>query len=203
MSAPPKTVLQVSPEEEAAIRRAVRQADVTTLGPGRVLAGPGHVAGLARLLADPAVSDPIYDLPRPFTPEVIGAWVDRCRAEREAGEGLLILTLDEAGDVAGYSKITLWPDRASAEVGGAVRADRQNSGRGSSGAGALFDWTFETLGARLMGLTADINNHRSIRMIDATGFERLGERDCLRPDGSVRRSAYWEMTREVWRARRA
>ena len=42
MSAPPRTVLQVSPEEEAAIRAAVRSAG----GPAMIIAGPEHVAGL-------------------------------------------------------------------------------------------------------------------------------------------------------------
>jgi RimJ/RimL family protein N-acetyltransferase len=50
-----------------------------------------------------------------------------------------------------------------------------------------------------MGLTADVNNIRSIRMIDATGFKRMGERDCIRADGSARRSIYWEMSRDTWR----
>ena len=58
MSAPPKTVLVASPEEEAAIRAAVRRAK------GHTVAGPEHVDALTAVLADPAVSDPIYDLPQ-------------------------------------------------------------------------------------------------------------------------------------------
>ena len=196
MSAPPKTVLVASPAEEAAIRAAVRGADVSGLG--RVLAGPEHAEALAELLSDPAVSDPIYDLPRPFTRENVGAWIAACEAARLAGECLLMVSFDETGAVAGYSKVTVWPDRSSAEVGGAVRADRQGSGQGASGAARLFGWVFETLGVRLMGLTAATDNVRSARLIDAVGFTRRGERDSIRPDGTVRRSLYWEMTREAW-----
>ena len=100
MSAPPVTVLQASPEEAAAIRNAVRAVN------DRVLAGPAHVDGLLTLLSDPRVSDPIYDLPRPFTRESIAAWVQESRAAHERGERLLSVTLDEGGEVAGYSQIS-------------------------------------------------------------------------------------------------
>ena len=201
MSAPPKTVLEVSPEEEAAIRHAVRSADPATLGPGRVMAGPEHAGALVELLSDPAVSDPIYDLPRPFTVDNIGAWIAGWRARREAGEGLLILTCEEKGAVVGYTQISVWPERSAAEVAGAIRADRQSAGQGGSGALHTFGWTFQTLGVRMMCLTAALDNVRSAKLIDAAGFVRMGERDAVRPDGSVRRSIYWEMTAEAWRER--
>ncbi len=202
MSAPPKTVLVADAAEAARIREAVRGVDVATLGDNRVIAAPQHAETLTRLLADPAVSGPIYDLPWPLTCERIGCWIETCEAERRAGEGVLALTLDDAGEAAGYLKFTVWPERSSAEVGGAVRADRQNSGNSAVGAARMFNWIFETFGVRLMGLTADTNNVRSIRMIDRAGFARAGERDCIRPDGSARRSIYWEMDRDAWRRRR-
>ena len=37
MSAPPKTLLTASPEEAAAIRKAVQTADPAEIGPGRAL----------------------------------------------------------------------------------------------------------------------------------------------------------------------
>lgn len=201
MSAPPKTVLQVSSEEEAAIRAAVRAADPEGLAPGRAIAGPEHVDGLLALFLDPQVSDPVYDLPRPFTHENVAAWVDRGLAERAAGEGLLMVSLDPQGRVAGYSKVTVWPDRSAAELGGAVRADLQNSGRGGEGMARSFGWIFEALGVRMMCLTAALDNIRVQKGIDRAGFVRMGERDAVRPDGSIRRSVYWEMTAEQWRER--
>jgi RimJ/RimL family protein N-acetyltransferase len=194
MSAPPVTVLQASPEEAAAIRNAVRAVN------DRVLAGPAHVDGLLTLLSDPRVSDPIYDLPRPFTRESIAAWVQESRAAHERGERLLSVTLDEVGEVAGYSQISVWPDRSSAEIAGAARADRQNAGRGRGGVSNAAAFMFETLGVRLIGLTAALDNVRSIAAIDGAGFVRMGERENVRPDGTVRRSLYWELTREAWRA---
>ena len=196
---PPVTRLNVSAEEEAAIRKAVREADPSRLSLGRVIAGPSHAKGLADLFSDPAVSDPIYDLPRPFTEANVLAWIDRCERERQAGEGLLTVNFDETGRISGYSHITVWPDCSAAELAGGSRAELQSQGRGGAGAVATFNWIFESLGVRMICLTAALDNVRSARLIDRAGFVRMGERDCIRPDGSARRSLYWELDREAWR----
>lgn len=204
MSAPPLTVLEAAPEEEAAIRAAVREArGLATLAGRRVVAGPQHVDEALTLLADPRVSEPIYDLPRPFTREGVAAWIAEATARQARGEGILTFSLDEHGVVAGYGDLRVWPDRASGEIGGAMRADRQGAGMGGQGFAEMADWAFEVIGIRLMGLTAALDNVRSQRMIDGAGFRRMGERDSLRPDGSVRRSVYWELTRDAWRAARS
>ena len=202
MSDPPVTALRATPEEEADIRRRVREVDPTSLGPDRVIAVPGYAAALARMLADPRVSDPIYDLPRPITEASVRAWIEETAALQAAGEAILILSLDEDGEVAGYSRFSIWPDRSSAELAGATRADRQNRGQGTAGAARSFGWMFEVLGVRLIGLTAAVDNVRSARVIEAAGFRPMGERDSRRPDGTVRRSRYWEMTVEDWRRAR-
>lgn len=201
MSAPPTTVLHATAEEAEAIRHAVRTVDVTTLGEGRARAGLEHVDGLVRLLSDERVSGPIYDLPRPITTESITRWVVENQALMLAGEVLLIVTLDETGEVSGYSRISIWPEHASAELAGAIRADLQNRGQGGVGMLRSFHWIFETLGVRLMCLTAALDNVRSQKGIDAAGFVRMGEREAVRPDGTTRRSVYWEMTREAFRQR--
>ena len=177
MSDPPITVIRASPAEEADIRRRVREVDPASLGPDRVIATPAHAASLARMLADPRVSDPIYDLPRPITEASVRAWIEATAADQARGEAVLILSLDEAGEVAGYSRFSVWPDRSSAEIAGATRADRQNRGQGTAGA----------------------DNVRSARVIEAAGFRPMGERDSRRPDGTFRRSLYWEMTADEWR----
>lgn len=202
MSDPPVTVIRATPEEEADIRRRVREVDPASLGPDRVIANPAHAASLARMLADPRVSDPIYDLPRPITEDSVRAWIEATAADQARGEAVLILSLDEDGEVAGYSRFSVWPDRSSAELAGATRADRQNRGQGTAGAARSFGWMFEVLGVRLIGLTAALDNVRSARVIEAAGFRPMGERASRRPDGTVRRSRYWEMTVEDWRRAR-
>ena len=192
MSAPPKTVLTATPEEAATIRAAVRAAE------GHTVAGPGHVDGLLSLLADPAVSDPIYDLPRPITREAVAAWVADSEALRQEGRCLLTVNFDEAGEVAGYARFTIWPERSSGELAGARRADLQNSGGGRSGVSRSIAWMFEGLGLRLIGLTAALDNVRSAKAIDGAGFKRMGEVESVKPDGTTRRSLYWELTRAEW-----
>jgi len=202
MSTPPKTVLQASPEEAAAIREAVRNADVASLGERCVAAGCEHVAGLYELLKDPAVSGPILSAPSPVTEPIVEAWVRDAFDRRRAGEAILAVQLDEAGGVAGYRHFTIWPERASATIAGAQRADRQGLGFGKRGAARSFDWMFDELGVRLIAVTAAIDNVRSARVIEAAGFSAMGELDCIRPDGTVRWSRYWEMTRDAWLDRR-
>jgi len=175
--------------------------DPATLGPSFVLATAQHVPALVEFLSDPAVSGPIYDLPRPINADTISRWVADAERRREAGEAILFIRLDDTGRIASYSLFTVWPDRTSAELVGAQRADLQNSGVGRPGAARSFGWMFDVLGVRLVGLTAALDNIRSQRVIEAAGFIDMGERDSIRPDGTVRRSRYWEMTREAWRSR--
>ncbi len=59
-------------------------------------------------------------------------------------------------------------------------------------------WMFEELGVRLIGLTAALDNVRSAKAIDGAGFKRMGEVESVRADGTVRRSLYWELTRDEW-----
>ncbi|MDO8297135.1 MAG: GNAT family protein [Caulobacter sp.] len=202
MSAPPKTVLDVAPEEAAAIRAAVLSADLGTLGPGRGLAALEDAADLTAFLADPRVTDAIYDLPRPFTLANVTRWIIESEALRREGRRLLILTRDETGEIAGYSCVSVWPERSAAELAGALRADRQSGGQGGAGALHSFGWIFEALGVRMMCLTAAVDNVRSAKLIDAAGFVRMGTRDAVRPDGTTRVSLYWEVTRDQWRGRR-
>ena len=192
MSAPPKTVLTATPQEEAAIIAAVREAQ------GHTLAGPEHVDGLLALLADPRVSDAIYDLPRPFTRESIAKWVADSEALRQQGRCVLSVTLDTEGRVAGYSRFSVWPDRASGELAGARRADLQNSGSGRQGVAHSIAWMFQGLGLRLIGLTAALDNVRSAKAIEGAGFKPMGEVESVKPDGTTRRSLYWELTRDEW-----
>lgn len=198
MSAPPETILAVTAEEASAIRSAVRTADLGLLSPHHRRADADHVAGLVALLSDPAVSDPIYDLPRPFAPDIIAAWIAKARARQAEGEAILAVVLDDVGAVAGYSYFTIWPDRSAAELAGANRADAQGQGRGKTGAARSFGWMFDHLGVRLIGLTAATDNIRSARVIEAAGFVPRGERQAVKADGTTRGSLYWELTRDQW-----
>lgn len=201
MSAPPKTVIAITPQEEVAIRAAARSADASKINPACVRATGAHVPALVELLADPRVSAPIYDLPHPITFDSVSAWVRDAQIKNDLGECVLTVTPDEDGRLITYSRFTIWPERAAAEIAGAYRADVQSAGLGKSGAAVSFDWMFRELGVKLICVTAALDNERSARVIDAAGFRAMGEREGVRPDGSMRRSRYWEMTREEWERR--
>ncbi|MDP2130325.1 MAG: GNAT family protein [Erythrobacter sp.] len=198
MSAPPVTRLHVTAAEELQIRNAVRGADVRLLGPDYKIAQEADADALLDLLSDSQVSDPIYDLPRPFTRENIRQWIIDARRRQLRGEAVLAVLVDEAGGILSYSYFSVWPDRSAAEIGGAFRADAQSQGTGKAGAARSFGWMFDHLGVRLIGLTAALDNLRSARVIEAAGFRYMGERDSIRPDGTARRSRYWELTRDEW-----
>ncbi|MFN9978190.1 MAG: GNAT family N-acetyltransferase, partial [Phycisphaerae bacterium] len=176
MSAPPKTELSASPDEERSIRAAVRTAPIDGLGPARRIAGREDAEAVVDLLADPAVSAAIYDLPQRINRTTITEWIEAAEQDRQAGRGLLILTGNPGQQVTGYSRITVWPERSSAELAGALRAGAQGSGAGGAGAAHTIGWIFEALGVRLVCLTAATDNVRSIRLIDRMGFRRMGER---------------------------
>lgn len=128
MSAPPDTPLEVFPAEEARIRAAVRMADVSMLGPGYRIADESDVAELLDLLSDSRVSDPIYDLPRPFGLGTIGAWIKGSMALQQRGEAVIAVLPGPDGRIQSYSYFTGWPDRSAAEIGGAYRAEAQSRG---------------------------------------------------------------------------
>lgn len=201
MSAPPKTVLSATPDEAAAIRAAVRGADPAEIAPGRSFATEADAPFLLAMIEDPRVSDPVYDIPRPFSEEGVTTWIRDFAQRQAAGEGMLVLASDFGGSqVLAYWQITIWPELASAELAGAVCSEMQSLGSGGAGAMRTFNWMFETLGVRLICLTAGLDNIRSAKLIDHAGFSRMGGRDVILSDGTTRPSLYWEMTRDAWRA---
>lgn len=198
VSAPPETRLVVAPEEEARIRDAVRRADVSLLGAGYCLADYNDAEALFELLRDPRVSDPIYDLPRPISRESIAEWVQDARDRQATGEAVLAVKVDREDVIVSYSYFTIWPDRSAAEIGGAFRADQQSKGAGKAGLVQSLGWMFDHLGVRLIGVTAAVDNVRSAKVIESAGLREMSRRDSVRPDGTIRQSRYWELSRDEW-----
>lgn len=199
MAGIPLTRTEVSQEREAAIRAAVRaQTGLPGVESGSRLAQLEDAPAVFRFLSDPAVFAPIYSLPRPLTEDTVRDWIAGHLAEREQGTGLLFIREDAAGEVTGYSDFQIWPQWAAGELGGALRADLQSKGQGAAGAKNSFTWMFEALGLDLICSTASLDNVRTARLLDHLGFERKGEIESKRPDGSTRASLVWEVTRSAW-----
>ncbi|WP_417618549.1 GNAT family N-acetyltransferase [Parasphingorhabdus sp.] len=200
MTSIPITRTPVPEAKAAAIRAAV--AGATSLGPdsgASRLATLEDAAAFHAFLGDPQIHAPIYTLPRPLTVESVRAFIADHQNEREQGKGLLFLTIDEQGRIAGYSDICIWPDWAAGELGGALHPDRQGQRRGVEGARQSFGWMFESLGLDLICETASLDNHRTAHLLDGLGFRRMGEITSKRADGTTRPSLVWEISRAEWR----
>lgn len=199
----PITRNTVSTEKAEAIRAAVRSADgVPPTGSGITrLAELSDAPALLDFFSDPAVHAPIYSIPRPLTEASVAEFIQQNRDEQARGEGLLSLSLDPSGKIAGYSDFQFWPQWGAGELAGALRSDRQGQGQGGRGILTTFDWMFDVLGLELICSTAALDNVRTARMLDGLGFTRMGEVESTRPDGTVRRSLVWEMTKAEWDAR--
>lgn len=202
MSDLPLTRQRVSDTQEQKIRDAVRSAKGIGFSeaPSR-LALPDDAEALCDFLSDPEIHAPIYNLPQPLTVASVRAFIEDKLAERERGEGLLLLRYDEADEVVGYSEFDIWPEWGAGDLGGALRADRQGQRAGVDGARRTFDWMYDTLNLQLIVATGALDNIRTARLLDGLGFERKGEITSHRPDGSSRQSMVWEISRDAWKSK--
>lgn len=194
MEQPPDTVIEVTPEEEEAIRAAVRA--VREMPGGQRIATLDDAEALRDLLADPAVNGPLYTIPTDVKLGWVQDWIVQHEAEQQAGEGVLFVTIDENGICTGFSDIQVWPTRSAAEVGGGLRANQQSKSRGGSGAAQLFMWLFMDIGVKLLAATCAEDNIRTQKMLKRVGYTQGKSRLCTGPDGSQRPSLYWELKRE-------
>jgi len=198
----PITRTAITAKKTKAIRDAVCAAtEMATETDRSRLARPKDAEAFHAFLSDPAIHTPIYSLPRPLTLETVGTFIEDHHKERARGEGLLFLNCGKDGIVGGYTDLTIWPEWAAGEMGGAVHPDRQGARRGILGAELGFSWMFETLGLELICETAALDNFRTAKLLDHLGFRRMGEVGSVRPDKTTRRSRVWEVTRDEWMAR--
>lgn len=192
----PITRVAASTEKQNLIRNAVSRVE-SLAGIAR-LAREQDVDALTALLADPHISGRIYTLPGVINHDTIATFIDQHLAERERGEGLLMVSIDEDGVASGYHDIQFWPQWAACEFGGAIRRERQNTGQGGAGAAAVFTWLFEVIGVELICETAALDNVRTARLLARLGFTDKGEIASTLPDGGTRPSRYWELSKAEW-----
>lgn len=199
MSDLPYTRQPVKASRQQAIREAVRGVTrlPSTAAQSR-LARPKDSAALLELFQHPDVHQWIYSLPRPLTLDSVRSFIQEQRQAQAAGQGFLSLNFDEDGRVSGYTEILVWPEWAAGEVGGAIRPDLQNRGQGATGMIATFSWMFETLDLDLICNTTAPDNIRMQTIFRKTGFSHMADTQSRRPDGTMRASQIWEVTRDDW-----
>jgi len=194
----PLTRIAASAEKQASIRRAVSCTE--SMADTAHVAREQDVGALTALLEIPEISAPIYTLPSPINCNTVAAFINRHLEERERGEGLLLVGTDDTDVANSYHDIQVWPQWAACELGGAIRSDRQNTGQGGAGALAAFNWLFEVIGIDLICETAALDNVRTARLLERIGFTYKGEIESHLPDGSVRPSKCWELSKADWQS---
>ncbi|MEW4466200.1 GNAT family N-acetyltransferase [Parasphingorhabdus sp. JC815] len=198
----PFTRSRVSKETEHNIRSAVRNADsIPTENTKSRIAIADDAPLLYAFLSDPQISTPIYTLPSVLTVEAVEKFIAKHQHEQSVGEGLLFLNFNSDGEIGGYQDLCIWPQWAAGELSGAVHPERQGKRKGIEGAKLGFDWMFDVLGLHLICETGALDNHRTARLLDGLGFERMGTTVSHRDDGTTRKSLVWEVTKEQWKER--
>lgn len=200
----PKTRECVPAHEQERLRAFVRQTELMN---GRIagarVAGVRDAAALAALLSDPSIGPRIYTMPNPINALTMHDFITDHLMQRARGEGVLFMSFNAAGDATAYFDVELWPEWSACKFGGAVKAERQGRGFGGACGLAALEWCFGQLGVNRICQTTALDNDRSIRLNARLGMIQMGEVDAMRPDGSVRRSLYWEMERTAWEGKRA
>lgn len=199
MAYPPNTVIAASPEEAEGIRQAVRAVVTVNTPYGNYHPSvPADIDALFQLLNDTRVVGPLYTVPKPATRDWIKQWIKMHQEETSNGTGLLMVARNEVGVTTGFVDVQVWPERASAEFGGAISPELQSTSLGTRGAAVLFDWLFREIGIRLIAMTNALDNVRTEKLLRKLGFRRLVDRVCIAANGDERPSMYWELNREDW-----
>jgi len=197
----PVTRTPVSAERARAIRSAVQAASsMATDNEVSRLATTDDAAVFYDFLKDPEVHAPIYTLPTVLTLASVTAFIQRYSDARDAGTGLLFFNFNRDGALGGYTDVTVWPDWAAGELGGAVHPNRQGQRKGIAGARLGFSWMFDALDLDVICETAALDNIRTARLLDTLGFRRMGQTLSSYDDGRTRPSLVWEVTKDEWRA---
>jgi RimJ/RimL family protein N-acetyltransferase len=192
----PQTKLDVPEAEAAQIRAHVREVrTIKGVNGSSRLATLDDVPGLLKLLSDERVSGDVYTLPRPFSLDSITAWIQDHEQQVRDGVGLLMVAEDEKGDIVSLTDFQFWPEHAACEFGGVIAAHLQSQSVGTRGMAHLCGWVFTHIGIRLLVMTASPDNIRSHKLLRGLNFTQMGEMDSVRPDGTVRKSLYWELLR--------
>ena len=197
----PVTRNTASPEKAEAIRCAVRSASsIATDNDKSRLATLDDAEIFHDFLKDPAVHAPIYTLPTVLNLASVTAFIQQYLDARETGTGLLFFNFNTNGEFGGYTDLTIWPEWAAGEMGGAVHPNRQGQRKGIAGAKLGFTWMFDALGLEVICETAALDNTRTARLLDTIGFQRMGQTLSSYDDGRTRDSLVWEVTKEQWTA---
>jgi len=165
-----------------------------------------HLDGLAEVAFDPTLWQ--FTLARPVDRGGLEAWLETALANAQAGTEMPFATVDQASGrpIGSPRYLAIVPEHRRFEIGWtwlATTAQRTGANREAK----LLQLThgFEQLAANRIEFKTDSLNERSRAALLGIGaqFEGVFRNHMVMPDGRLRHSAYYSVTREDWPSVRA
>ena len=165
-----------------------------------------HLDGLVAVALDPLIWR--FTIARPIDRSGIEAWVDAAIANAEAGLEVPFATIDRAtGRPIGSSRfMSIVPEHRRLEIGWTwLGRDWQRTGSNREAKYLQMRHAFEVLGANRVEFKTDSRNEAARRGLlgASTTFEGIFRNHMVMPDGPLRHSAWYSVTREEWPAVKA
>jgi RimJ/RimL family protein N-acetyltransferase len=160
-----------------------------------------HLDGLAQVAFDPALWQ--YTLARPVDAAGLEAWIGAALDNAEAGLEVPFATIEQAtGKPVGSTRyLNIVPEHRRFEIGWTwLATSAQRTGANREAKLLQLTHAFEALGANRVEFKTDSLNDKSRTALLGIGatFEGIFRNHMVMPDGRLRHSAYYSVTREDW-----
>jgi RimJ/RimL family protein N-acetyltransferase len=167
---------------------------------------PAHLDGLAEVAFDTSIWR--WTLARPTDVEGLRAWMDTAIAHLEDGSEMPFATVDvSTGRPIGSSRfMSIVPEHRRLEIGWTwVAPAWQRRGANQEAKYLQLRHAFEDLGANRVEFKTDSLNEKANPALLAIGatFEGTFRNHMIMPEGRLRHSKYYSVTREEWPDRKA
>jgi RimJ/RimL family protein N-acetyltransferase len=165
-----------------------------------------HLADLAEVAFDERLWR--WTLARPVDLATLEAWLQAALDAAAAGTEVPFATIDRpSGRAIGSTRfLNIVPEHRRFEIGWTwVAATHQRTGANREAKRLQLEHAFETLGANRVEFKTDSLNEKSRAALLALGttFEGIFRNHMIMPEGRLRHSAYYSVTREDWPAIKA
>lgn len=145
-----------------------------------------------------------WDSPPWTEPSRAQRFIAACRQLEREGSGAR-LAIEHAADhvFIGWCCLVKWnPDYRSAAMGYCLADAAWGQGFATEAAGALLQWSFDTLNLNRVQAETDTRNAASARVLEKLGFRREGtlREDCI-VNGDVSDSWVYGLLRRQWKPR--
>ena len=162
-----------------------------------------HLDGLARVALDPEIWR--YVVTRVVDRAGLEEWLTTALRNAASGIELPFVTIERAtGEPIGSSRyLNIVPEHLRLEIGWSwVAPNRRRSGVNREAKLLMLAHAFDVLGCNRVEFKTDALNESARRALAAIGatFEGIFRDHMVMPEGRLRHSAWYSVTRDEWRA---